>query len=98
MRQLVVWFTTVALLFTISGCSTETKNISSKTETTFPTTMETEPPVIILDNLEYWDIVQDEIVSMLKRHNLYVTSTTHTIRETYILYDAEVSTKFRCIS
>jgi hypothetical protein len=47
------------------------------TESVQPTIEETEPPVILLDILEYWDIVQDEIVDMLRSHNLYIDIISH---------------------
>ena len=47
------------------------------TESVQSTIEETEPPVILLDNLEYWDIVQDEIVDMLRSHNLYIDIISH---------------------
>jgi signal peptidase I len=77
MRQWVIWLTAVALLFAISGCSTEVEGMPIDTESVQPTIEETEPPVILLDNLEYWDIVQDEIVDMLRSHNLYIDIISH---------------------
>lgn len=52
------------------------EKVPFQTETASPTTEATEAPPIY-DSIEYWDIVQDEIVSMLKQHNLYVTATSH---------------------
>lgn len=77
MRQWVIWLTAVALLLVISGCSTEVEGIPIDTESVQPSIEETEPPVILLDNLEYWDVVQDEIVDMLRRHNLYIDIISH---------------------
>ena len=77
MRQWVIWLTAVALLFVVSGCSTEVEGIPIDTESVQPSIEETEPPVILLDNLEYWDVVQDEIVDMLRRHNLYIDIISH---------------------
>lgn len=77
MRKWFVWLVVVVLLFTISGCGIETGEVPSETETVCPTTEATEPPIQALDSIEYWEIVEDEIVSMLNQHNLYVSSTTH---------------------
>mgnify|MGYP007130639088 FL=1 len=66
MRKWFVWLVVVVLLFTISGCGIETGEVASETETVCPTTEATEPPIQALDSIEYWEIVQDEIVSMLK--------------------------------
>ena len=77
MRNWFAWFTVVVFLFTLSGCGKEDREVPTKPETTFPTVAETEPPVIELDNLEYWDIVQDEIVDMLRSHNLYIEIISH---------------------
>lgn len=77
MRKWIIWLAAISLLFVISGCSTEVKGTPVDTESVPPTIVETEPPVIILDNLEYWDVVQDEIVSMLMEHGLYLRSTSH---------------------
>lgn len=77
MKKRFVWFIIVALLFTISGCGTEDEKVSTKTDTVSPTPEETEPPIPTLDSIEYWEIVEDEIVSMLKEHNLYLSATTH---------------------
>lgn len=77
MRQWVVWLTAIVLLFVISGCSSEVEGIPIDTESVQPSIEETEPPVILLDNLEYWDVVQDEIVDMLRSHNLYIDIISH---------------------
>ena len=87
MRSCFALFTIIALLFTISGCDTETTEMSFQTETVCPTTAETEPPIQKYDSIEYWDIVHDEIVSMLNDHNLYVAA----INSSYpcVLYEVE---------
>lgn len=77
MRKWVIWVTVATLLFTISGCSIEDEGMLTDAETLNPTIMETEPPVVELDNLAYWDIVQDEIVDMLQSHNLYIDIISH---------------------
>lgn len=77
MRKWFVWFAIIALIFTICGCATEVDEVSSETETVSPTTEATEPPIPVLDSLDYWEIVEDEIVSMLKEHNLYLSAITH---------------------
>lgn len=77
MRKWFVWLVVVVLLFTISGCGIETGEVPSETETVCPTTEATELPIQALDSIEYWEIVQDEILSMLKEHNLYLSATTH---------------------
>ena len=87
MRKWFVWLTVVALVFTISGCGIEAGEVSAETETAYPTTEATEPPIQVLDSIEYWEVVNDEIVSMLNEHNLYVA----TINSSYpcVLYDVE---------
>ena len=77
MKKWFVWFAIVVFIFTLSGCSKETEEVSTAPETTSPTIVETEPPVVTLDNLAYWDIVQNEIVDMLQSHNLYIDIITH---------------------
>lgn len=53
------------LLIVLSGCNTSDTDITEikTTEATVPT----------LDSMEYWDIVQDEIIAMLNSHGLYVS-------------------------
>ena len=77
MRKWFIWLIVVALLFAISGCGTEVDEVLSEIETVCPTTEVTEPPPPIYDSIEYWEIVEDEISSMLNQHNLYVSATTH---------------------
>ena len=77
MRKWIIWFAAVAMLLAICGCGTDVEGVPGDTKSEPPTIKETEPPVIVLDNLEYWDVVQDEIVSMLKEHNLYLRATSH---------------------
>ena len=74
MRNCFALFTVIALLFTISGCSADSEKVSLQTETVYPTTEATEAPPPIYDSIEYWDIVHDEIISMLNDHNLYVAA------------------------
>ena len=87
MRKCIVWFSAVAMFFAISGCGADIEGVTSDTKSESPTIVETEPPVIVLDNLEYWDIVHDEIVTMLNEHNLYVAA----INSSYpcVLYEVE---------
>ena len=62
-------FLAAILLLVASGCSTAgNENTELK---------ETQPVIPVLGHLEYWDIVQPEIVSMLNNHNLYVGFTTY---------------------
>lgn len=77
MQKWFALFLAVTLVFTISGCNTEDGEVSAKAEATAPTTEQTEPPPPTYDSIEYWDIVEVEIVSMLNQHNLYVSSITH---------------------
>lgn len=77
MRNWFVWFAVLALLLAIGGCSTEVNEMPPGNKITYPTTEVSEPPPTIYDGIEYWEIIQDEIVSMLRKHNLYLTATTH---------------------
>jgi hypothetical protein len=65
------------MLLAICGCGTDVEGVPGDTKSEPPTIEETEPPVILLDNLEYWDVVQDEIVDMLHSHNLYMDNISH---------------------
>lgn len=69
MKARLMIFLAAILLLVTSGCST------ASDENAVP--KETQPEIPVLDNLEYWDIVQPEIVSMLNDHNLYVGVTTY---------------------
>ena len=57
------------LLIVISGCSTSNAEITdvNATEMTIPT----------LDSVEYWEVVKNEIVSMLNQHDLYIDIITN---------------------
>lgn len=72
MRNCFALFITIVLLFTISGCDVELENYETETENL--STQSTEPLRPIYESIEYWDIVHDEIVTMLNDHNLYVSS------------------------
>lgn len=87
MKKSLVLFIVIVLLFTLSGCSTKDEGAYSETETANPTTQSPEPQIPIYDSIEYWEIVNDEIVSMLNEHNLYVSS----INSSYpcVLYEVE---------
>lgn len=87
MRKWFICFAIVALLFTISGCGTEIGGTLSENETECPTTEATEPSIPVYDSIEYWEIVHDEIVTMLNEHNLYVAA----INSSYpcVLYEVE---------
>ena len=91
MRKWLVWLTAVVLLFAISGCGTEAGEVTSETETVCLTTEATKPPIQALDSIDYWEIVADEIVSMLNEHNLYVAA----INSSYpcVLYEVEPGIK-----
>ena len=60
----------------------EIETVSTTTEAT-----ETTIPVPVYDSIEYWEIVHDEIVTMLNEHNLYVAA----INSSYpcVLYEVE---------
>lgn len=78
MRKGSILAVVAVFLFTISGCNLATDNNPSiNAEITYLTTEETEPPIPTFDSIEYWEIVQDEIVSMLNQHNLYTSAITH---------------------
>lgn len=87
MRKWFVWLTVVTLIFTISGCETVADDMLAETETVYPTTESTEPPIPTYESIEYWELVHDEIVSMLNEHNLYVAA----INSSYpcVLYEVE---------
>ena len=68
MKKWCMRFALIALLLIFCGCSANSScNMEEETQPTVPT----------LENLEYWDVVQNEIISMLHGHNLYVTATSH---------------------
>lgn len=69
-------FIAVVLLFAICGCNTVTSegDPSTNVETTYSTVAETEATVPVLDSIEYWDVVQEEIIAMLNQNNLYVSA------------------------
>lgn len=78
MRKWLVLLAIAGFLLTTSGCGTAPdEEMLIKDENINPTIESTEETVPELDSTEYWEIVQDEIVSMLKKHNLYVSATTH---------------------
>lgn len=67
------------LLFVISGCSApmDEPGSSNNTDNFYPTEEEVEETIPLLDSIEYWEIVRQEIVAMLNSHNLYVSTITH---------------------
>lgn len=77
MRKWVIWLAVATLLFTIGGCSIENEATLADTEIVYPTVEETETPVVELDNIAYWDIVENEIVDMLRSHDLYIDVISH---------------------
>jgi predicted small lipoprotein YifL len=87
MRNCYALFVIVVLLFAISGCGIKVGEANFKSETEKTTTQSSEPSSPIYDSIEYWDIVQDEIVAMLNEHNLYVSA----INSSYpcVLYEVE---------
>ena len=84
MKKYLALFIVILLLFVISGCSEETY---AEIETENLTTQSTEPSRPIYDSIEYWEIVHNEIVTMLNEHNLYVSF----INSSYpcVLYEVE---------
>lgn len=84
MKKCLALFFVIILIFAISGCEIETETQNS-------TTQSSEPPRQILDSIEYWDIINDEIISMLNEHNLYVSG----INSSYpcVLYEVEPGIK-----
>lgn len=87
MRKWFIWLIVVALLFAICGCDKEVDEVLAETETVCPTAEATEPTTPVYDSIEYWEIVHDEMVSMLNEHNLYVAA----INSNYpcVLYEVE---------
>ena len=89
MKKWYMLFMVVVFLFTISACdvSTDQREYPINTEITEVTIEETEATVRVLDSIEYWDIVQEEIIFMLNQNNLYVS----TIDSAYpaIIYEVE---------
>lgn len=87
-QRFILCLATVLLLL-ICGCTTTTGEAEQSTSAEQPhqadSTAETTVP--LLDSIDYWEIVHDEIISMLHRHNLYVAS----INSSYpcVLYDVE---------
>lgn len=64
----ILLMATIYIVLT-SGCSTTTnRDIVVK---------ETQPTIPVYDNIEYWDIVQEEIVEMLRSHDLYIDIISH---------------------
>ena len=87
MKKWYIFFIVAVLLFTISGCNAATEEPSGKAEITNLTVEETEATVPTLESIEYWEIVQEEIISMLNRNNLYVSA----INSSYpaVIYEVE---------
>lgn len=79
MKKRYIFLIVAIYLVLISGCSstTDTDIVDKETQPTIPT----------YDTIEYWEIVHDEIVSMLNEHNLYVDA----INSSYpcVLYEVE---------
>ena len=65
----------ITILLFASGCSVDDVEIEPSTniEIVHPTEEQTEVTVPALDSIEYWEIVREEIISMLNRHDLYVS-------------------------
>lgn len=87
MRKWFIWLIVIALLFAICGCDKEVDEVLAETETVCPTAEATEPTIPVYDSIEYWEIVHDEMVSMLNEYNLYVAA----INSSYpcVLYEVE---------
>ena len=79
----------IILMFIISGCSTTVDDMELPTDTKsiYPSEEEVQETIPVLDSIEYWDIVNDEIVDMLNEHDLYVAA----INSSYpcVLYEVE---------
>lgn len=76
------------LLFSVTGCGTEVvEGNSVNNENEGIHSEETEIEIPVLDSIEYWDVVQEEIISMLNRNGLYVSA----INSSYpaVLYEVE---------
>ena len=84
-------FIIIVLLFAISGCVVGIGGTYFESKTEPPDTQSTEPSSPIYDSIEYWDIIHDEIISMLNEHNLYVSD----INSSYpaVLYNVEPGIK-----
>ena len=74
MRNWVAMFMVVAISITLSGCYLDDETSSSKCEDIDQATIATIPTY---ESIAYWEIVQDEIISMLNEHNLYLSATSH---------------------
>ena len=78
MRKWNICVLVVVLILFLGGCQATEDDVSiTDTESLNLTTIETDPPVITLESIEYWEIVEAEIISMLNRHNLYVSAISH---------------------
>lgn len=75
MKKWCILSIVVAILLVASGCSVDDVEIEPSTniEIVHPTAEQTEATVPTLDSIEYWEIVREEIISMLNRHDLYVS-------------------------
>lgn len=75
MKKWYVLCLLAVLLLVISGCSAsiDETGSSNNTESVYPTEVEVAETVPLLDSIEYWEIVRDEIIAMLNSHNLYVS-------------------------
>ena len=75
MKKWCILSIVVAILLVASGCSVDDVEIEPSTniEIVHPTEEQTETTVPTLDSIEYWEIVREEIISMLNRHDLYVS-------------------------
>ncbi len=76
MKKCCALFVIIVLLFAVSSCNTENEAAYSKTE---------------YDSIEYWEIINDEIISMLNEHDLYVSA----INSSYpaVLYEVKPGIK-----
>ena len=77
MKNIWIWFFISVFLLGINGCVTasdEADNINKdETVITEEGTKNTEPTIPLLENSEYWEVVEDEIIEMLNSHNLYLS-------------------------
>ena len=82
MKKCFALFIVIVLLIATSACEAH-----SDIETSDSTIQPTESSSPIYESIEYWEIVHDEIISMLNEHNLYVSD----INSGYpcVLYEVE---------
>lgn len=75
-KQWYILCLATVLLLLICGCSTTTAaaESSTNTEKSHPIDDEAEAAVPLLDSINYWENVHDEIVSMLHCHGVYISA------------------------